>query len=361
MIVLSSLIIFYVFQQRQTVLNFALKHTQYPIQCDATQPNWLEALLPLLKTQGYVGIQLSYADHKNTVNCSVGWASLWPLRSLQNSDQLKYASLSKVFTSALILDLIEKNQLSLDDRLFTTLELPPPSDQEMMDISIKHLLQHRAGFDRNISGDLVFEQPSLCPKNLNHLTKYHLDFSPNTQFSYSNFGYCLLGEVVAKKYFVPLKDIYKEQLFQPNKVEISHISENQGTVQYFENFKINLLAFNYAYFTAYGGFVGTAQDFSKILHFIKRQNYFKKVLNFRPSSCHLDQWTGCHGLMMYEYQKLPQQRVYWRDGSLPGVTALTMLFADGRSIVLLANSRTQDSQQHQVELRSALYALVAND
>lgn len=358
LIVLCSI---YLLQQREELIAYTLKQSKYPISCDATQPDWLIKLVSLLKSQGYIGVQISYTHQQGTLNCSIGWASLWPLRDLQNNDQFKYASLSKIFTAALVLDLVEKKQLNLDDQLFTTLDLPLVQHSQMMDIQITHLLQHRAGFDRRVSGDLVFEKPNLCPQNLQHLAHYQLDFLPNTQFAYSNFGYCLLGEVIAKKYQTPLKDIYQQQLFQPAKAKISHIADHQGTVEYFDFFKMTSDSLNYPHFTAYGGFVGTAQDFSKVLDFIQQQNYFEAALKFKPNSCRLDQWTGCHSLMMYQYQSLPSQRVYWRDGSLPGLTALTMLFEDGRSIVFLANYRGEDVNEGQRQLRSTIYGLLGDD
>lgn len=50
-------------------------------------------------------------------------------------------------------------------------------------------------------GDEMFRsgQTPFCPTSLEKLAQLQLIFDPNTTFSYSNLGYCLLGEIIANQ------------------------------------------------------------------------------------------------------------------------------------------------------------------
>src|SRR5262249_23747759 len=76
-------------------------------------------------------------------------------------------------------------------------------------ITIKHLLQHTAGFDSKRSFDPMFRplviakdqnvKPPAKPMDIIHyMTKQKLDFDPGERYAYSNFGYCLLGRVIER-------------------------------------------------------------------------------------------------------------------------------------------------------------------
>src|SRR5690606_14895748 len=55
--------------------------------------------------------------------------------------------------------------------------------------------------------------------------------------------------------------------------------------------------------------------------------------------CDDSAWRRCHGLAFYSYQQPGRPRMYWRDGSLPGVTAFAAVTEDGDVFVLLGNAR----------------------
>ncbi|MFH1602591.1 MAG: serine hydrolase domain-containing protein, partial [Pseudomonadota bacterium] len=75
-------------------------------------------------------------------------------------------------------------------------------------ITIRHLLEHSAGFDRSISGDPFFQPllayvaarqrtaPITCEAIVRDSLQRRLDFTPGERFAYSNVGYCILGKIV---------------------------------------------------------------------------------------------------------------------------------------------------------------------
>lgn len=113
----------------------------------------------------------------------------------QASDtQYKIGSITKTFTAVLTLQLVEEGQLSLDDPASSVL-----GDVGYGDRSIRQLLAHSGGLQAEPAGSWwerteggTFE--SLAAANDGSRAAY----APDRQFHYSNLGYGLLGEVVAR-------------------------------------------------------------------------------------------------------------------------------------------------------------------
>ncbi len=127
---------------------------------------------------------------------------------------MRLASMSKPITHAAVNTLIADKKLSMDDKPFEILKLKDLKsdkfDDRWKDITIEHLLKHKGGFDRAISGDSTFKSKSVCKDlgiKLDEMTpmdlvrwylQQPLDFKPGERDAYSNFGYILLARVVEK-------------------------------------------------------------------------------------------------------------------------------------------------------------------
>jgi N-acyl-D-amino-acid deacylase len=126
---------------------------------------------------------------------------------------MRIASISKPLTAAAVLSLAGDDRLSLDDSLFSWLERHPAGwdleaakavDPRWAEITIRQLLQHTAGFDREKSRDTMFEVVGITAAlgvrrrlKIEDVVRYQLtqplDFAPGERVSYSNVGYCLLA------------------------------------------------------------------------------------------------------------------------------------------------------------------------
>ena len=99
------------------------------------------------------------------------------------------------------MSLIKNGQLSLDTKMADIItDIDNPKDIRINDITIRQLLSHRAGFDRySIFGNDMFGiGKDICPNHLQALNDITLGFTPDSKTSYSNLGYCLLGEVISR-------------------------------------------------------------------------------------------------------------------------------------------------------------------
>jgi N-acyl-D-amino-acid deacylase len=121
----------------------------------------------------------------------------------------RIASISKPFTAAAILQLIERGRLTLDARVCEVLELPAPSDARWTRVTIAHLLHHTGGWDRDRSFDPMFRSSEIVRAQriappagpwdiIRYMLGQRLDFDPGSRYAYSNFGYCLLGRVIER-------------------------------------------------------------------------------------------------------------------------------------------------------------------
>src|SRR3990170_8829274 len=101
-------------------------------------------------------------------------------------------SITKTFTSTLILKLVELNRLALSDKLSKYYPEFPKGDS----ITIEHLLTHTSGvYDYTRGNDM----PDKTEKSfIRFIETKPFDFSPGTGWNYSNSGYWLLGFIIKK-------------------------------------------------------------------------------------------------------------------------------------------------------------------
>ncbi len=125
-------------------------------------------------------------------------------------------SITKSFTSTLILMLQEQGKLSLEDKLTNYFPDFPKGDS----IRLHHLLTHTSGIFDYMS--LIDEEDSaiVChpvPKQrvLDLLWNKPLAFSPGKQYSYSNSGYFLLGMIIEKITGKPYEQVIRELIIKP--------------------------------------------------------------------------------------------------------------------------------------------------
>ena len=153
--------------------------------------------------------------------------------NVTNDSKFRIASLSKAVTSAGILTLIQNGTISLDDKMVDLIpdllpsqllgcEYPSHSTSfSIDDITVSHLLNHRAGFDpssdptywhwntwesRNDdcldidSLNTDYNDGNLAPVSMERILsewlRRPLDYEPGSDYVYSNIGYQILGQII---------------------------------------------------------------------------------------------------------------------------------------------------------------------
>ena len=141
------------------------------------------------------GVMVGIWSPRGTFVSATGVADLRTGKRLTTNMQFKIASQTKTFTSDLILQLVGERKISLGDHISRWVAGVPNGDQ----ITIRELLNHTSGL-----GD-GFSLPAIQARLAAGCTVRYLlateatappVAAPGTTWSYSNYGYNLLGRVV---------------------------------------------------------------------------------------------------------------------------------------------------------------------
>ncbi len=124
------------------------------------------------------------------------------------------ASVSKQFTAAAILLLVEEGKMSLDDKVAKYL----PTLTGANTVTIRELLSHTSGYRDYWPQDFQFEamtRPTTPEAIIDRWAKAPLDYTPGTKWQYSNTGYIIAGRIFEKVAKEPLQSFEQRRLFKP--------------------------------------------------------------------------------------------------------------------------------------------------
>ncbi|MET0244611.1 MAG: serine hydrolase domain-containing protein, partial [Flavitalea sp.] len=157
---------------------------------------------------------------KGKVLFSKGYGYRISKDSAKNTPNTIYqiGSITKQFTSAIILKLQEQRKLNIDDKISKYFPGYPKGDS----ITIKNLLTHTSGIF-NYTENQKFMQATMSKvvskdSLMAQFRDVPLNFSPGTKYSYSNSGYVLLGLIIEKITGKPYETVIREQIFGPLKM-----------------------------------------------------------------------------------------------------------------------------------------------
>ena len=154
-----------------------------------------------------------------SVNGTTGWtgASGWArdgLTRLDGNSPFAIASITKTFTAALTLQLIDEGRLRLNDRVTDLL----PGVQVPSDVRVAHLLRHTSGM-----ADLLIPLRDTLNADLERLWQpYEVIagvpgpwFAPGASWAYSNTNYVLLGMIIERASGQPFAAMLQQRLLDP--------------------------------------------------------------------------------------------------------------------------------------------------
>jgi N-acyl-D-amino-acid deacylase len=182
-----------------------------------------------------------------------GYADPSVMTPVQPHALFRIASISKPITAAAILRLIEMGKLKLDDAAFELLKLAPlkgsEEDARLKKVTIRELLQHTGGFDRDKSFDPMFQPIKIAnafkatpPAEPQQIVRYmlgqKLDFDPGNRYAYSNYGYCVLGRVIEKVTGKGYEAFVRAQVLNPLQMADTQLGKTlqraKGEVKYID-------------------------------------------------------------------------------------------------------------------------------
>ena len=139
--------------------------------------------------------------------------------SIPNTADTKFrlGSITKQFTSTLVMQLVEQGKIKLDGKLSDY--LPDYRKDTGQKITIHHLLTHTSGIPSYTGLPNFFADVSRNPYKVDEFVKKYasgdLQFEPGSKFAYNNSGYFLLGAIIEKVTGKPYEQVLQENIFDP--------------------------------------------------------------------------------------------------------------------------------------------------
>lgn len=144
-----------------------------------------------------------------------GTADVVADRAVTEASTYRIGSVSKQFTAALLLKLVDRGELSLDDTLGHHLRGLRP---EWRPLTVEQVLNHTSGLQREYRQHVgASRRTESLPSDslLAFATRDTMAFAPGTRYAYSNTGYMLLGLLVEKLYGKPYRDALRDEIARP--------------------------------------------------------------------------------------------------------------------------------------------------
>jgi CubicO group peptidase (beta-lactamase class C family) len=154
-----------------------------------------------------------------------GWSDRNRSVPAEADTMIGIASCDKPVTAAAIRQLARNGRLNLDAGLFALLRIEPRGaliDPRVRDITIRHLLEHKAGWQGGPLGraiqaarDQGYRDPIATETLLGFVMAQQLKDAPGTRFDYCNFCYDTLRHLVAIASGMTAVDYFRRALFRP--------------------------------------------------------------------------------------------------------------------------------------------------
>ncbi len=321
-----------------------------------------------------------------------GYADIAEQELTQPYNLFRIASDSKPITGAAIMKLWEQGQINLDAHVFGPGGLlnddpyyssADITDNRIYDITVRNLLEHSAGWNRDIpmlpnplppypygfasSDPISFplhvtltlgeSNPVTERALIKFLLERGLDVAPGTEYHYSNIGFLILGVIIEHITGMSYEDYVKTELLDQIGAYDMHLGKNlladkmEREGEYINNFTTlscygtgeyvpwQYGGWNLEAMDAHGGWIATAEDLLRFVLAVDKFNTKPDIL--LPST--IDTMTA-PSLTNANYAKgweVNQYNNWWHTGSLDGTSSELVRTANGFAWVIILNGRAE--------------------
>ena len=329
------------------------------VSCSKSEPTSHSSLSDEISNQKYVNIienrlsnlpvdaQVAIAIVKENTTEYLGVINKnGTLRSTQNANNIfEIGSITKLFTSICLSDLIAKNEASLTETLQEQFNFPI---QAGGDITLKQLANHTSGLPRlpsNVNEVIGFNQNDpyavYTYENLKSFLENHvvLNSPSGTKYEYSNIGTGMLGSILAKKRNMSYEELVKITILDPlNMTSTTTLLDNVDTSLLIEPRDNNGVVSQYwsfsEYLTAAGSLKSTVTDMAKFI----RKNFENDPLYNLPQQKTFqkedNEFIGLGWLITED----EDYRVLSHDGNTGGFASILVLDKNKKTgVIVLSN------------------------
>ncbi len=316
----------------------------------------------LAQEKDFNGVILYAKKGKVKFHKAYGYRNYHTKQPLLSTDIFELASVSKQFTSMIIMMLQEEGKLQYDDPVSKYLDIPYKG------ITIRHLLTHTSGLpDYQAIMDKYWDKTKVAGNQdiLEYLNKYAppKDFEPGVKYEYSNTGYVLLASIAEKAAGKDFIAMCRSRIFSPlgmNATDIRTLENKAAT----DNFALGHIyvkesgryvradSFPSSDYTIWlgnrkgpGRISSTAEDLLKWDQALYGQKMVKHATleqAFTPGK--LNDGTQIeYGFGWMIKTNAKNQKVIWHSGDNPGYKTRIMRYPSSRqTLIVLCNNAYAD-------------------
>lgn len=287
------------------------------------------------------GCAVAVSQHgEMVVNRAYGLANLERSVPIDPSTMFDVGSVQKQFVAAAILLLVEDGRIALTDDIRDYFpELPDYGHT----ITVDHLLTHTSGLR---DWPALFQLSSESEDALTLIQRQRdLNFAPGEEWSYSNSGYVLLKELIARTTGMSFSAFAQERLFEPLGMEMTTYADDVRDVEdralayekEDDDWRLNILVGNER--GDGGALLSTAGDlliWNEALTNARLSEFVSEKLQEPTKLNNSRELSYARGLFLDEN---PQSRIVWHTGSAAAYKTMLARFPDqGLSLAILCNA-----------------------
>ena len=326
---------------------------------------------------------------------SFGYANLAENEESQPYHMFRIASISKPITAIGIMKMVEDGTIALNDKVFGPGAILENHwyfsnssivDTEVYDITVQHLLEHSAGWDRSVN---CFPNPTdpypwffsgcdpiVAPLHvtqsqgqsnpvkeeflINYLLEKNLNFSPGTSYSYSNMGYLVLSEIIEEVSGMDYEAWMQQEIFHPLGIYDMYIGENlledkkEREGEYVGNGFTNLdlygsgntVPWEYGGFSVnamdgHGGWIASARDMVRLL--VAVDGFPTKPDILSPATITSMVTPSANNANYAKGWSVNSLNNWWHTGAIDGTASVWVRSNGGYTWAVVLNKRVVDS------------------
>jgi len=271
-----------------------------------------------------------------------GLRSLAPAIVADASTDYQIASLTKAFTAAAVLLLVQDGKLSLDDPLERFVPEYPPATH----ITLRQMLNMVSGIPSDPNDSFTTLYGSIDHESVvQRLAQFPLDFAPGSRFEYANANYWLLGLVIERvsgvsygsfvtsRILTPLGLVHTTYLANSNAPDTAagywHSGNAGGPFQLHPSWSPD-------YLFSMGGLVSDAPDLLRWDESLRTPGLLQ-ASSLATMFNIPDRAISAYGMGWF----VDPDGTRWHDGESGGFNSANGLFADGYDVVILGNTWDQ--------------------
>lgn len=286
----------------------------------------------------------------------------------KNETRYKIASITKLFTSVLIMQLWEKGEIDLNKTIKNY--LPDYKGEGGDKVTIHQLLNHTSGMANTDtvksiesalkSGIPLYQKPRSTDELLENYCSDKLVHEPGKVFDYNNGDYIVLGKIIEKIYNKTYEQVVNENILQFLKMKNTGLLYQKDIINdladtYFFREDLNKLVPDLPVYIenwyAAGSMYSTTNDLLLFSNALFGLQLVKQASLNKMFTSGLDEYG--YGVWAYEDYKIKNKvfKIIKRPGRIMG--AQSMLFhilEEGSTIIILSNTGTTSLDDFAAEI-----------